>query len=116
MDKLLDQEDKGIKVMRIIRLGTRDKDNIKPRLMRVQFDGEHAPKLILSRLWRLKGMKIHVRVDMDPAKRQQLQTAVVELKKRQADGEQNLHIVNFRVVKKKLFINRPILLTARPQI
>ncbi|CAH8546471.1 unnamed protein product [Dicrocoelium dendriticum] len=115
IDKLLDVNEDGLKVQQIARLGKRMEGKSRP--MRVTFAEEASTKLLLSRLNRLKGLKIHVRADLEPADREKLKSAMIELKRRTEDGETNLRIVNFRVVARvppRIRINRLLILQARP--
>ncbi|KER24491.1 hypothetical protein T265_03373 [Opisthorchis viverrini] len=113
VDKLADADEPGIRVRRILRLGKRVAGIHRP--LKIVFENADAPKHLLSRAWRLKGMDIYIRPDMDPSQRAQLKAAVVELRRRTLEGENDLRIVNFRIVKWRAFINRPVTLTARSQ-
>lgn len=114
IDKLLDVDEAGIKVTQVTRIGKREGELNRP--LRVTFVDEATPRLVLSRLWRLKGMRVNVRPDMEPADRERLKSAVIELKRRTEAGETNLRIVNFRVVTKKDRVNRSVTLRARPAV
>lgn len=109
IDKLLDPTDGSVRVRRILRLGQRSGGYHRP--LRIVFGDAKIPKLILSRLWRLGGLNVHIRADIDPEKRELLHSAIAELKERRQQGESNLRIVNFRVVRWKTFINRAVTLT-----
>ncbi|CAH8551674.1 unnamed protein product [Dicrocoelium dendriticum] len=115
-DKLLDVGEPGLRVKQVTRLGKQVDGKCRP--LRIAFADETAPRLVLSRLGRLKGMKIHVRPDLDPAEREQLKSAVVELKRRTDAGETNLRIVNFRTVARipRIRVNRAVTLQARPAV
>ena len=111
IDKLLDVGEAGVKVRQLTRLGKRDGQSNRP--LRVVFESETTPRLILSRLWRLKGTKVHIRSDMEPSDRERLKAVTLELKKRTSAGETNLRIVNFRIVTKRVQVNQPLSLQAR---
>ncbi|KER19942.1 hypothetical protein T265_15425, partial [Opisthorchis viverrini] len=80
VDKLADADEPGIRVRRILRLGKRVAGIHRP--LKIVFENADAPKRLLSRAWRLKGMDIYIRPDMDPSQRAQLKAAVVELRRR----------------------------------
>ncbi|CAH8588495.1 unnamed protein product [Dicrocoelium dendriticum] len=111
VDKLLDPDELGIHIKRVLRVGKRTANT--PRPLRIVFENDVTPARLLSRLWRLNGLKIHVRADLTLEERNRLQTATIELKRRTQQGESNIHIVNFRVVQKRQLINKPVLLMAR---
>ncbi|CAH8509463.1 unnamed protein product [Dicrocoelium dendriticum] len=114
IDRLLDAGEDSVKVRQITRLGKQGDQHNRP--MRITFVDEATPRLIMSRLSRLKGLKIHVRPDLDPVDRERLKSAIIELKRRTGEGETNLRIVNFRVVSNnpRIRINRLLTLQARP--
>jgi hypothetical protein len=112
IDRMMDSADPAVRIVRLLRLGKRTPTTSRP--MKVVFEDNQIPKLLLTRLWRLKGMKIHVRADIDPEHRVLLRNAIVELRKRRDNGETDLRIVNFHIVHKKAFINRPTTLVPRP--
>lgn len=111
IDKLLDPDELGVHIKRILRLGTRAPNTCRP--LRIVFENDVTPVRLLSRLWRLKGLKIHVRADLTLEERNCLRNATIELRQRTKQGENNIHIVNFRVVRKRQLINKPVLLMAR---
>ncbi|KER34032.1 hypothetical protein T265_00219 [Opisthorchis viverrini] len=113
VDKLADADEPGIRVRRILRLGKRVAGIHRP--LKIVFENADAPKRLLSRAWGLKGIDIYIRSDVDPSQRAQLKAAVVGLRRRTLEGENDLRIVNFRIVKWRAFINRPVTLTARSQ-
>lgn len=113
VDKLLDLTKTGISVRRILRLGKRSTGSVRP--IRVVFNDDKSPKLILSRLWRLKGTRVHIRADLEPEARLLLKGAITELRSCMQAGETGLRIVNFRVVTRGRLINRPITLVSRVQ-
>ncbi|CAH8491619.1 unnamed protein product, partial [Dicrocoelium dendriticum] len=107
----------GMKMKQIARLGKRTEG--RSRRMRVTFVEETSPKLIVSRLIRLKGLKIHVRADLDPADREKLKSAMLGLKRRTDDAETNHRIVNFRVgtrIPPRIQISRFLMLHACPAV
>lgn len=113
-DKLLDVGECGLRIKLITRLGKLSDGGKRP--LRITFADETSPRLVLSRLGRLKGTKIYIRPDLDAAERDVLKSAVMELKRRTEAGETNLRIVNFRKVVRipRVRVNRPLTLQARP--
>ncbi|CAH8552176.1 unnamed protein product [Dicrocoelium dendriticum] len=98
VDKLLDVGEGSLTIKQVVRLGQHTNQSCRP--LRITFDDHNTPQLILSRLSRLKGTKVHIRRDLEPEERNRLKTAFLELKRRTEEGETDLHIVNFRVIKK----------------
>ncbi|CAH8621388.1 unnamed protein product [Dicrocoelium dendriticum] len=78
----------SVTIKQVIRLGKKSKQSY--RRLRINFANHNMPQLILSRLPRLKGIKVHIRRDLEPEDRGHLKTAVIELKRRTENGETDL--------------------------
>ncbi|CAH8497502.1 unnamed protein product, partial [Dicrocoelium dendriticum] len=116
IDRLLDVGEDSVTIKQVIRLGQKTNQSCRP--LRITFANPNMPQLILSRLSRLKGIKVPIRRDLEPEDRDRLKTAVIELKRRTEEGETDLQVVNFRVIKKgvRTRINRLLNLQARPAV
>ena len=110
IDKVLDKEDTGVTVKALVRLGSRDPESGRSRPLKVIFTGPEDPKRLLRRAYRLKGEPFVLRPDLSPEDRLKLQQATKELKSRTQNGETDLTIVNFRVVRRAPILRKPLLL------
>ena len=110
--KLLEEGDPEIKIRQLFRLGSKPDVADRPRPLKVVFASASMPKLLLSRGWRLKGTNVSMRPDLSPEERVKQREAVSELRARTQNGEKDRTIVNFRVVRKRKLLFKPIVLTA----
>ncbi|CAI2737056.1 unnamed protein product, partial [Dicrocoelium dendriticum] len=97
---LFDEGEQGINIISAFRLGKKQEDSLKPRPLKVVFQNEEECRRILLRTSRLKGKPFYVLRDLSPEDRIKMKKAVDELRTRRANGETDLHIVDFRVVRK----------------
>ena len=97
--KLFDQDEGGVSVISAFRMGRRSDDpSVSPRPLKVVLDSSVTCRRVFSRVHRLKGESYRVLRDLSPEDRVRMRQAVQELKERKHNGENNLHIVDFRVV------------------
>ena len=101
VNKLLDAGEEGVTLLRAIRIGKRIPESQLPRPLKLVLKTKEEASRLLSRAYRLNG-RPWLRPDMAPEDRDKQKAALAELKERTSNGEQNLHIRNFRVVRKKL--------------
>lgn len=90
----------GMNITNLVRLGKRSLD--RPRLLRLTVGEEKDRNKILSSSWKLKNSgkyeKVFLHPDLTPREREERKILVTELKNRKAHGEQNLVIVNGKIV------------------
>ena len=98
---LFDEGEPPIEVLTAFRLGRKSDDSSKPRPLKVVLGDDEDCRRILRRTFRLKGEEYFVARDLSPEDRIRMREAVKELKERRGNGETNLHIVDFRVVKRE---------------
>ena len=92
----------SIKLKGAIRLGKRhETPQDHPRPLKIVLGCVEEAQAILYRAPRLKGQRVRILRDLSPEDRVKLKTALEELRTRRANGETNLIIRDFRVVKKK---------------
>ena len=107
------KEDEGFQILSVFRLGRIASGQCSnPRPMEVILDNADACKRMLSRTHFLKGWPFRLLRDLSPEERNKMREAVRELRSRREAGEEDIHIVDFRVVKrrKKAFRNPVTLL------
>lgn len=102
VSKLLDEGDPGITVHRAIRLGKRDETGNRPRALQVVLENAQEVNRLLGRAYRLSSTPWFIRADLTREQRDQQKEAVSQLKERRKNGETNLIIRDFRVVRRKL--------------
>lgn len=112
VSKLLDSGE-DVTVKRIIRIGKRSEGNLAPRPLKLVFNSTSEAKLLLSRSHRLRDSPWSLRPDLSPEEREKQREAVQCLRERLTQGETNLVIRNFQVVRKRLH-KRPVTLRAQP--
>lgn len=92
----------SIRVKGAYRLGKRREDpENNPRPLKIVLNSAEEAKSILKRTYRLKGKPIRILRDLSPEERMKLKGALDELRVRRENGESNLYIQDFRVVKRK---------------
>lgn len=87
----------SIHVKKLFRLGKRTQE--KPRLLKVILSSSDHVRMLLSRGYRLRGLPFRILRDLSPDERLQLRKANIELRHRLSQGEANICIRDFRVVK-----------------
>ncbi|CAI2738735.1 unnamed protein product [Dicrocoelium dendriticum] len=97
---LFDEGEPGINVVSAFRIGRKQEDSTKSRPLKIVCQNEDECRRILRRTSRLKGESFYVLRDLSPEDRIKMKSAVGELRTRRANGETDLHIVDFRVVPK----------------
>ncbi|CAH8605969.1 unnamed protein product [Dicrocoelium dendriticum] len=97
---LFDEGEPGINIVSAFRLGRKHEDSSKVRPLKVVCQTEDECRRILRRTSRLKGEPFHVLRDLSPEDRVKMKIAVDELRTRRANGETDLRIEDFRVVRK----------------
>ena len=107
----------SIKLMMAFRLGQRRENpeqNARP--LKIILNSAEEVQSILQRAHRLKGQPIRILRDLSPEDRVKLKAALTELRERRANGETNLFVKDFRVVKRKPRIRwSPLSLNTRPR-
>ena len=97
-----DELTSSIKLKGAFRLGKRpDTPQDHPRPLKIVLGSVQEAQLILRRAPRLKGQPVRFLRDLSPDDRAKLKTALNELHERRANGETNLILRDFRVVKRK---------------
>lgn len=101
VSKLFDVGESGISVISAFRLGKRSNDPVTyPRPLKVVVSSEKECLRVFARTYRLKSEKYQVARDLSPEDRTRMKEAVQELKRRRAEGETNLMIQDFRVIRR----------------
>ncbi|CAH8621938.1 unnamed protein product [Dicrocoelium dendriticum] len=109
---LFDKGEQGINIVSAFRLGKKQEDISRNRPLKIVCRDEEECRRILRRTSRLKGEPFYVLRDLSPEDRVKMKKAVEELRTRRGSGETDLHIVDFRVVRRTPKTRwRPILLT-----
>ena len=92
----------SIKLKGAFRLGKRpEAPQDHPRPLKIVLGSVQEAQTILRRAPRLKGQPVRFLRDLSPDDREKLKTALNELRERRANGENNLILRDFRVVKRK---------------
>jgi hypothetical protein len=106
----------SLHVRSAFRLGQRPDDASKlPRPIKVVLTNVSEARIILQRTYRLAGSKIRVLRDLSPECRVKLKTALGELRERRAQGENDLVIRDFRVVRLRPRVRwQPLILLEKP--
>ena len=94
----------AVRVMSAFRLGKRptaDSDAVHSRTLKVVLNSEEEAQSILRRTYRLQGTPVRILRDLSPNDRLKLKQALTELRQRRANGESDLFIRDFRVMKRK---------------
>lgn len=84
MNKLLNETEPGVRVVRAIRIGKSINDSSHPRPLKVVLGNKEEAELLLSRGYRLKDTPWAIRPDLTPEEREKQKVAIVELKTRVA--------------------------------
>nr|CAH8838447.1 unnamed protein product [Trichobilharzia regenti] len=111
LDKLLPQTVSGITIHSVYRIGQKPDPTVSEpvRLLKVVLNSKAERDAILSNSHILKGSGIYVRADLSLADRVKRQAAALELSERRRNGEKNLKIKGFRVVRvRSLMIPKPL--------
>ncbi|CAH8666718.1 unnamed protein product [Dicrocoelium dendriticum] len=109
---LFDEGEQGINIVSAFRLGKKQEDTSRNRPLKIVCRDAEECRRILRRTSRLKGEPYYVLRDLSPEDRVKMKKAVEELRTRRGSGETDLHIVDFRVVRRTPKTRwRPILLT-----
>ncbi|CAH8432196.1 unnamed protein product, partial [Dicrocoelium dendriticum] len=98
IDRLLDVGEASVTIQQVIRLDQKTNQSCRP--LRITSANHNMSQLILSRLSGLKGINVHIHRDLEPEDRDCLKTSVIKLKRRTEEGETDLQIVKFHVIKK----------------
>ena len=93
----------SLHVRSAFRLGPRPLADLSkpPRPIKVVLANVEEASTIIQRTYRLKGLKARILRDLSPENRNQLKTALSELRERRANGETDLIIRDFRVVRRR---------------
>lgn len=113
IERMIDETDGPLKVRNLFRLGAKTTTNTSPRPLKVVLSTPASVRLLLSKGWKLKGLNVSMNPDLTTEERKLQKEAVAELHRRTANGEKDLKIVNFRVVRKRKLLFRPITITAQ---
>ncbi|CAI2728754.1 unnamed protein product [Schistosoma spindalis] len=109
---ILPDNSKGVQVKKLVRIGKRTENNAEPRpcrLLKVILGSETQRDLLLSNARCHDNSDIRVRPDMSLEDRIKRKKALAELEIRQQNGEKNLRLVGFRIVKSwKRMLPRPV--------
>ena len=111
LDKLLPTTVSGVTIHSLYRIGKKAEstENQPVRLLKVVLNSKTERDAILSNSQTLKGSGIYVRADLCLADRVKRQSATLELSECRQNGEKNLKIKGFRVVKvRSLMITKPL--------
>ena len=108
----------SIKLTMAFRLGKRrDNPELNPRPLKIVLNSPDEVQTVIRRAHKLKGQPVRILRDLSPEDRIKLKTALDELRERRANGEMNLFVKDFRVVKRKPRVRwSPLLLTSNPQV
>jgi len=97
-----------VNIQQVVRLGKRPNgDNEQPRPIKLVTDSEESKIKILKSTKNLRNLKegvlsgIFMHQDLTPRERQTRKLLVAEMKDRQSKGEQNLMIVNMKIVTRR---------------
>ena len=104
LKSLFTEDDKGIadiRVKALFRLGRRRDADQPPRPLKVVLFCVEEAAAVLSRSYKLKGQQIRILRDLSTEDRLKLKEAIAELRERRDNGEQDLCIQDFRVVRRK---------------
>ena len=111
VSKLFDPGENGLQIVTTYRLGRRVTETEQPRPLKVVLESQEECKRVFSRVHRLKGDRLHIQRDLSPEDREKMRLALQELRRRREDGETDLRIVNFRVVRRQPRISwKPLIL------
>ena len=111
LDKLLPTTVTGITIHSLYRIGQKAEStaNQSTRLLKVVLNSKAERDAILSNSQILKGSGTYIRADLCLADRIKRQSAALELSERRRNGEKNLTIKGFRVIKvRSLMIPKPM--------
>jgi hypothetical protein len=109
VDKILDVGDEGITLIRAVRIGKLKEGTSTPRPLKLVLGSSEEVRRLLSKGYKLRGTPWYIRPDLAPEDRERQRSAVMLLKTKRANGETNLHIKDFQVVRKRL-LKAPVLL------
>ena len=99
-----------MKVIRIVKLNTDDGD-ASCRPMKIQLKSEAEAKLLLAKAYKLMGQNLSLRPDLSKEDRQKRKELVEQLKQRTTNGERDLVIRDFCIIKRSLR-KAPVILRA----
>ncbi|CAH8442523.1 unnamed protein product [Schistosoma intercalatum] len=109
---ILPDNSKGVQVKKLVRIGKGTDDNVEPRpcrLLKVILGSEKQRDLLLSSARCHDNSDIRVRHDISLEDRIKRKKALAELETRQQNGEENLRLVGFRIVRSwKRMLPRPV--------
>ncbi|CAH8599148.1 unnamed protein product [Schistosoma bovis] len=109
---ILPDNSKGVQVKKLVRIGKRTEDNVEPRpcrLLKVILGSEKQRDLLLSSARCHDNSDIRVRPDISLEDRIKRKKALAELETRRQNGEENLRLVGFRIVRSwKRMLPRPV--------
>ena len=92
----------SINLKMAFRLGRRQDPVVhNARPLKIVLGSHIEAQAILRRTYRLKGQPVRILRDLSPEDRVKLKAALTELRDRRANGEMNLIVKDFRVVKRK---------------
>jgi hypothetical protein len=110
VQRLLAQGDATVAVHQVYRLGSKPA-NSRPRPLKVVFGSVEIALFFFSRGYRLRGQNVSMKADLSPEDRERQKKAVQELKTRTSEGEKDLIVVNFRVVRRRKMLTSPLMIT-----
>lgn len=115
---ILPDNTKGVQVKKLVRIGKRADDSVLPRpcrLLKVILGSEKQRNLLLSNARSHDNSDIRMRPDVSLEDRIKRKTALAELETRRQNGEENLRLVGFRIVRSwKRMLPRPVWIGRSP--
>ena len=109
MQMVLDMKAEDIKATKVIRLGKKPENSTdKPRAMKVILENEEQKIKLLSMSKNLRSLKdegwdkVFIHQDYTPRQQDRRKLLVKDMKDRQAQGEQNLIIVDWKIVRRRM--------------
>lgn len=112
---LLVDGDQPITVQQLFRLGAPNTEG-KPRPLKVVLGDTNDANFLVRRSYRLRNTQISLRPDLSPEDRLRRKSALTELRSRTQQGETDLMIVNFRVVRRRALLHQAITLSWAPPV
>ena len=110
----------AIRVKSAFRLGKRLVDDAgvsNSRPLKVVLNTAEEAQALLRRAYRLRGTPVRILRDLSPEDRLRMKEALSELRERRANGETDLFIRDFRVIKRKPKVRwTPLTIDLRPMI
>ena len=105
--QLLVSNEESVTIRQLFRVGAKPPTD-RPRPLKVIFDSSATTQLLLSRGYRLRGRDVSMKRDLSVEDRERMRSALEELKNRTANGEKDLIVVNFRVVRRRKLLPAPL--------